>query len=83
MPATDIRRGDLIKESGEYYYVTEVYNHNIIAVNAKTGEMKAIKPHRDVRGKKYYVKLTSFMDFLDFGGDSNLLKMMMLMNKDK
>ena len=83
MPATDIRRGDLIKESGEYYYVTEVYNHNIIAVNAKTGEMKAIKPHRDVRGKKYYVKLTSFMDFLDFGRDSNLLKMMMLMNKDK
>lgn len=83
MPATDIKRGDLIKESGEYYYVTEVYNHNIITVNAKTGEMKAIKPYRDVRGKKYYVKLTSFMDFLDFGGDSNLLKMMMLMNKDK
>ena len=83
MPATNIKKGDLIKESGEYYYVTEAYNNNLIAVSAKTGKMKAIKPHRDVRDKKYYVKLTSFMDFLDFGGDSNLLKMMMLMNKDK
>lgn len=81
MPATNVRVGDLIKESGEYYYVTEAYNNNLITVNAKTGEMKAIKPHQDVRGKKYYIKLTSFMDFLNVGGDSNLLKMMMLMDK--
>lgn len=83
MPATNVKVGDLIKESGEYYYVTEVYKNNLITVSAKNGKMKAVKPLQDVRGKKYYIKLTSFMDFLNVGGDSNLLKMMMLMNKDK
>ena len=77
MPATKVQRGDLIKEAGEYYYVTEVYKNNLITVNAKTGEMKAIKPLQDVRGNKYYVKLTAFMDFLDFEGDANMMKLMM------
>lgn len=87
IPTLKLEVGDLIKDTwdtGEYFFVTEVYKSNVITVAAKDGKVKPIKPFRDARDNKYYVKLTSFMDFLDFGGDSNMMKLMMFyLLKDK
>lgn len=81
---TNVKKGDLIIEAGEYYYVTEVHECNLIAVNAKTGEMKAVKPLRNVRGKEYFIKLTSFMDFIEYRENSNIMKLIMFyLLKDK
>lgn len=87
MPTSKLEVGDLIKDTwdtGEYYYVIEVYESNLMTVAAKDGKVKLIKPFRDARDNKYYVKLTSFMDFLDIEGDSNMMKLMMFyLLKDK
>lgn len=84
IPVTNVRKGDLITENGEYYYVTEVHEYNLITVNAKTGEMKVVKPLRNVRGKEYFVKLTSFMDFIEYMENPNIMKLIMFyLLKDK
>lgn len=86
VPATKLEIGDLIKDiwdTGEYYYVTDVYESNVITVAAKDGKVKAINPLRDVREREYYVKLIAFMDYLDLGRDSNMMKLMMSMLMDK
>ena len=46
--------------------------------------MKAVKPLRNVRGKEYFIKLTSFMDFIEYRENSNIMKLIMFyLLKDK
>ena len=60
LPSTKLEEGDLIKDSGEYYYVKEV-GTEIKAVSPKTGEIKTLIPMKNIMGFRIYTKVKALV----------------------
>lgn len=66
---TRLSVGDLIKDSGEYYFVTKVATLNTPTqtLSARTGEMKSVVPIKHILGFSYYSKVIALSDSLNMG----------------
>ena len=65
MPALELEEGDLIKEEGEYYFVTNFNNGETETLSAKTGEIKRVIPIKNILGFSFYSKVITLNDELD------------------
>lgn len=67
LPTTKLNEGDLIKDSGEYYFVMKVAKGSTQALCAKTGEMKTVIPIKNVLGFSCYSKVITLSDSINMG----------------
>lgn len=75
LPTTKLTEGDLIKDAGEYYFVNEVRAGSTQTLCAKTGEMKAVIPIKNVLGFSCYSKVIALSDSLNIGADFDVEKL--------
>ncbi|MCI8470302.1 MAG: hypothetical protein HFJ35_02230 [Clostridia bacterium] len=77
LPTTKLREGDLIKDDGEYYFVTKVATSKTPTqtLSARTGEMKSIVPIKNVLGFSCYSKVIAFSDSLNMDDDFDVEKL--------
>ena len=77
LPTTQLSEGDLIKDAGEYYFVTKVATPKTPTqtLSARTGEMKSILPIKNILGFSCYSKVIALSDFLDMGDDFDVEKL--------
>lgn len=77
LPTTQLSEGDLIKDAGEYYFVTKVATSNTQTqtLSAKTGEMKSVVPIKNVLGFSCYSKVIALSDSLNMGDDFDVEKL--------
>lgn len=77
LPTTKLRDGDLIKDAGEYYFVTKVATSKTPTqtLSARTGEMKSIIPIKNVLGFSCYSKVITFSDSFNIGDDFDVEKL--------
>ncbi len=66
LPSMKLEVGDLIKDAGEYYYVTKVDTQNQM-VSVSTGEIKNIVPMKNILGFNVYAKVIAITDSLNLG----------------
>ena len=77
LPTTQLSEGDLIKDAGEYYFVTKVATHKTPTqtLSASTGEMKSVVPIKNVLGFSCYSKVIALSDSLNVGDDFDVEKL--------
>jgi hypothetical protein len=71
LPTTQLNEGDLIKDAGEYYFVTKVATPETPTqtLSAKTGELKSVVPIKNILGFSCYSKVIALSDSLNLGND--------------
>ena len=72
MPTTNLAEGDLIKDSGEYYFVIKTNNVSTQTLCAKTGELKTVIPIKNVFGFSCYTKVIALSDSISMEDDLNV-----------
>ena len=75
LPTTKLAEGDLIKDAGEYYFVSNVQTGSTQTLCAKTGEMKTVIPIKNVLGFSCYSKVIALSDSLNIGDDFDVEKL--------
>ncbi len=77
LPSTKLSEGDLIKDTGEYYFVTKVATSKTMTqvLSARTGEMKSVVPIKNVLGFSCYSKVIALSDSLNIGDDFDVEKL--------
>ena len=77
LPTTKLSEGDLIKDAGEYYFVTKVATAKAPTqtLSARTGEMKSVVPIKNVLGFSCYSKVIALSDSLGMGDDFDAEKL--------
>ena len=77
LPTTQLSEGDLIKDAGEYYFVTKVATPKTPTqtLSARTGEMKSVVPIKNVLGFSCYSKVIALSDSLNMGDDFDVEKL--------
>ena len=77
LPTTQLSEGDLIKDAGEYYFVTKVATPKTPTqtLSARTGEMKSVVPIKNVLGFSCYSKVIALSDSLNMGEDFDVEKL--------
>ena len=77
LPTTKLSEGDLIKDDGEYYFVTKVATPKTPTqtLSARTGEMKSVVPIKNVLGFSCYSKVIALSDSLNMGDDFDVEKL--------
>ena len=77
LPATQISEGDLIKDDGEYYFVTKVATTKTPTqtLSVRTGEIKSVVPIKNILGFSCYSKVIALSDSLDMGDDFDVEKL--------
>ena len=80
LPTTKLNEGDLIKDAGEYYFVTEVATSNTPTqtLSARTGEIKNVVPIKNILGISCYSKVIALSDSLDMSDDDDVEKMVIM-----
>ena len=82
VPSTKLSEGDLIKDSGEYYYATKVATSLVPTqlLSVKTGEMKNVVPIKNILGINCYSKVIALSDSfdLDVGGDDKTKNLLLM-----
>ena len=77
LPTTKLNEGDLIKDAGEYYFVTKVATSKAPTqtLSARTGEMKYVVPIKNVLGFSCYSKVIALSDSLNVDEDFDVEKL--------
>ena len=77
LPTTQLSEGDLIKDAGEYYFVTKVATPKTPTqtLSARTGEMKSIVPIKNILGFSCYSKVIALSDSLNVSDDFDVEKL--------
>ena len=77
LPTTKLSEGDLIKDAGEYYFVTKVATPKTPTqtLSARTGEMKSVVPIKNVLGFSCYSKVIALSDSINMGDDFDVEKL--------
>ena len=77
LPTTRLSEGDLIKEAGEYFFVTKVATPNTLTqtISVRTGEMKSAVPIKNVLGFSCYLKVIALSDSFNMGDDFDVEKL--------
>ena len=77
LPTTKLREGDLIKDAGDYYFVTKVATPKTPTqtLSARTGEMKSIVPIKNILGFSCYSKVIALSDSLNVSDDFDVEKL--------
>ena len=77
LPTTQLSEGDLIKDAGEYYFVTKVATTKTLTqtLSARTGEVKSVVPIKNVLGFSCYLKVIALSDSLSMGDDFDVEKL--------
>ena len=77
LPTTKLREGDLIKDAGDYYFVTKVATPKTPTqtLSARTGEMKSIVPIKNILGFSCYSKVIALSDSLNVSEDFDVEKL--------
>ena len=75
LPTTKLAEGDLIKDAGEYYFVSKVQTESTQTLCAKTGEIKTVIPIKNILGFSCYSKVIALSDSLNIGDDFNVEKL--------
>ena len=77
LPTTQLSEGDLIKDAGEYYFVTKVATPKTPTqtLSARTGEMKSVVPIKNVLGFSCYSKVIALSDSLNMGDNFDVEKL--------
>ncbi len=77
LPTTQLSEGDLIKDNGEYYFVTKVATTKTPTqtLSARTGEMKNVVPIKNILGFSCYSKVIALSDSLNLGDDLDVEKL--------
>lgn len=77
LPTTQLSEGDLIKDDGEYYFVTKVATPKTPTqtLSARTGEMKSVVPIKNVLGFSCYSKVIALSDSFNMGDDFDVEKL--------
>lgn len=75
LPTTKLSEGDLIKDAGEYYFVSKVEAGKTQTLCVKSGEMKTVIPIKNVLGFSCYSKVIALSDSLDMGDDFDIEKL--------
>ena len=80
MPTTKLEEGDLIKDSGEYYFVTKVATsvEPTQTISVKTGEVKNIIPVKNILGISVYSKVIATGDSLNESNDVDVEKLILM-----
>lgn len=78
LPTTKLTEGDLIKDSGEYYFVMKVAKGNTQTMSAKTGEIKTIIPVKNILGFNCYSKVIAITDSINISKDFDVEKLAMI-----
>lgn len=80
LPTTKLSEGDLIKDAGEYYFVTKVATSKTLTqtLSARTGEMKSVVPIKNVLGFSCYSKVIALSDSLNMGDDFDVEKLVIM-----
>lgn len=78
LPSTKLNEGDLIKDSGEYYFVIKVEKGSTQTLCAKTGELKTIIPIKNVLGFSCYSKVIALSDSINMDRDFDVKKLALL-----
>lgn len=82
MPSKKVNVGDLIKDAGQYLYVTEVLaNGNIKAISVEDGTISEHIPTQLIGGMKIFTKVVTLMDdVMDGKSDFGILMLMSCMS---
>ena len=77
LPTTRLSEGDLIKDAGEYYFVTKVATSKTPTqtLSVRTGEMKRVVPIKNVLGFSCYSKVIALSDSLNMGDNFDVEKL--------
>ena len=77
LPTTKLREGDLIKDDGEYYFVTTVATSKTPTqtISARTGREKRVIPIKNLLGFSCYSKVIALSDWLNIGDDIDVEKL--------
>lgn len=77
LPTTKLNEGDLIKDDGEYYFVTKVATTKTPTqtISARTGEMKNVVPIKNILGFSCYSKVIALSDSLNMDDDFDVEKL--------
>ncbi len=77
LPTTQLSEGDLIKDAGEYYFVTKVATTKTPTqtLSARTGEMRNVVPIKNVLGFSCYSKVIALSDSISMGDDFDMEKL--------
>lgn len=78
IPTTELKEGDLIKDSGEYYFVVKVDMRSTQTLCVKTGEMKTVIPIKNILGFSCYSKVIAFSDSIESDCDFDVEKMVLM-----
>ena len=81
LPTTKLKEGDLIKDSGEFYYVKEV-EPEIRAVSPKTGEIKTLIPTKNIMGFQIYTKVKALVGGMKEGFDDKTMLVLAAMGQN-
>lgn len=75
LPTTKLSEGDLIRDSGEYFFVTKVATPETPTqtLSVRTGEMKSVVPIKNVLGFSCYSRVIALRDLL--GDDVDVEKL--------
>lgn len=80
LPTTKLSEGDLIKDDGEYYFVTKVATSKTPTqtLSVRTGEMKSVVPIKNVLGFSCYSKVIALSDSLNMDEDFDVEKLVIM-----
>ena len=78
LPTTKLSEGDLIRDGGEYFFVTKVATPETPTqtLSVRTGEMKSVVPIKNVLGFSCYSRVIALKDLL--GDDVDVEKLFIL-----
>ncbi len=76
-PATTLREGDLIKDGGEYCFVTEIATPNTPTKTliVRTAEIKSVAPIKNILGFSCYSKVIALGDLLNMSDEFDVEKL--------
>ncbi len=77
LPTTKLSEGDLIKDAGEYYFVTKAATTKTLTqtLSVRTGEMKNVVPIKNILGFSCYSKVIALSDLLKMDDDFDVEKL--------